>query len=52
MHSLKWESAAAWGRGGRVLVSDQPPWDPWQQQGQQYPPQQPYGQQLYPPEQP
>lgn len=29
-------------------MSDQPPWDPsWQQQGQQYPPQQPYGQPSY-----
>jgi hypothetical protein len=33
-------------------VSDQPPSEPWQQQGQQYPPQQPYGQQPYPPGQP
>jgi Domain of unknown function (DUF4352) len=36
-------------RGGKGIVSDQPPWNPWQKQGQpQYPPQQPYGQQPYP----
>jgi len=30
------------------IVSEQPPWDPWQRQGQpQYPPQQPYDQQPY-----
>jgi hypothetical protein len=28
-------------------VSDQPPWDSWQTQGQQCPPQQPYGQPPY-----
>jgi hypothetical protein len=34
-------------------VSDQPPWNPWQPQGQpQHPPQQPYGQQPYPQGQP
>jgi hypothetical protein len=32
---------------GEGLVSDQPPWDPWQTQGQQCPPQQPYGQPPY-----
>jgi hypothetical protein len=32
---------------GEGSVSDQPPWDPWQTQGQQCPPLQPYGQPPY-----
>ena len=32
---------------GEGIVSDQPPWDPWQTQGQQCPSQQPYGQPPY-----
>ena len=36
-------------RAGEGIVSDQPPWDPWQPQGQ---PQYPYGQQIYPQGQP
>ena len=32
---------------GEDIVSDRPPWDPWQTQRQHYPPQQPYGQPPY-----